>query len=92
VGLLQTFIYGRIQPLWPWDITMLMNPGSSYPDRSFFAELDDVEINARIRGILIYGANQNSGPSPIPLRGGAISPWVSLLKLIFIGLCQFLLP
>jgi hypothetical protein len=63
----------------------------SCPDRSFSAELDNVAIDTRIRGILVDGANHNLGCSPIHLRGGVISPWVSLLMLIFIGLCQFLL-
>jgi hypothetical protein len=62
-----------------------MYPGPSCLNRSFFAELDNVEIEAWIRGILVRGANHNSNPSPIPLREGVISPWVSLslLKLIF---------
>jgi hypothetical protein len=71
---------------------MWMYPGPSCPDHSFSAELDNVEINARIHGILVYGANQNPSPSRIPLRGGVVSPWVTLLKLIFVWLCQFLLP
>jgi hypothetical protein len=58
--------------------------GTKLPDRSFSVELDDMEINARIRGILVHGVNQNFGPSLVPLREGVISPWVSLLELIFI--------
>jgi hypothetical protein len=58
--------------------------GPSCPDHSFSVELDDTEINTWIRGILVYGVNQNSGPSPIPLREGVVRPWVSLLELIFI--------
>jgi hypothetical protein len=72
--LLQTFVSRRVQPLRRWEITMWMYPGPSCPDRSFSAKLDNVEINARIRGILGHGANQNPAPSPIPLRGGVISP------------------
>jgi hypothetical protein len=63
---------------------MWMYPGPSCPDRSFYTKMDDAEINTRIRGILVHGANQNSSPSPIPLRGGVVSPTVSLLKLIFV--------
>jgi hypothetical protein len=63
--------------------------GPGYPDRSFCTELDDVEINTRIRGILVYGADLNSGPNPIPLREGIIIPWVSLLKLVFVWWCHF---
>jgi hypothetical protein len=59
-------------------------PGPSCPDRSFSVELDDTEINAQIRGILVHGANQNSDPSPVPLREGVVSPCVSLLELIFV--------
>jgi hypothetical protein len=50
-----------------------MYSGPSCPNRSFSIELGDVEIDARIRGILVRGDNQNSGPSPIPLREGVIS-------------------
>jgi hypothetical protein len=63
---------------------MWMYPGPSHPDRSFSIELDNAEIDAWNQGILVHGVNRNSGPSPIPLREGAISPWVSPLKLILI--------
>jgi hypothetical protein len=56
---------------------MWIYPGLSCPDCSFSTELDDMEINAWIRGILVHGFNQNSGPSPVSLREG-------LLELIFI--------
>jgi hypothetical protein len=65
-------------------MTMCMYPGPSCPDHSFSTELDNTEIDARIQGILVHGANQNASPSLIPLRGAVISPWVSLLKLIFV--------
>jgi hypothetical protein len=61
---------------------MRMYPGPSCPDRSFSAELADLEIDAQIRRILVHRVNRNSGPSLTPLREGTISPWVSLLKLI----------
>jgi hypothetical protein len=54
---------------------MWMYPGPSCFDCSFSTKLDDVEINVWIRGILVHGANQNSSPSPCPLREGVISPW-----------------
>jgi hypothetical protein len=53
---------------------MWMYPEPSCPDCSFSAELDNAEINAQIRGILIHGANQNSGPKPVPLRERVVSP------------------
>jgi hypothetical protein len=70
---------------------MWMYSGLGCPDRSFSVELDSAEINVRIRGILVYGADQDPGPSPVPLREGVISPWVSLLELTVICLWQFLL-
>jgi hypothetical protein len=53
---------------------MWMYPAPSCPDHSFSAELDDAEINARIWGILVHGANQNPGSSMIPLRGRGHQP------------------
>jgi hypothetical protein len=63
---------------------MWVYPGPSCPNRSFHTELDNAKINTQIRGILVHGAGQNSGPSPIPLMEGVVNPWVSLLKLIFV--------
>jgi hypothetical protein len=63
---------------------MWMYPRPSCPDYSFSIKLDDMEINAQIREILVHGPNQNPGPNPIPLRGGVVNPWVSLHKLIFV--------
>jgi hypothetical protein len=68
-----------------------MYPRPSCLDHSFSVELESAEINTRIRGILIHGADKDLGPSPVPLREGVIIPWGSLLKLTFICLCQFLL-
>jgi hypothetical protein len=48
-----------------------------------------MEINIRIRGVLVHGVNQNFGPSLVPLREGVIRHWVSPLELILIYLCQF---
>jgi hypothetical protein len=53
---------------------MCMYPGPSCPDHSFSTELDNTEIDARIQGILVHGANQNPSPNLIPLRGVVISP------------------
>jgi hypothetical protein len=36
---------------------MWMYLGLSYLDRSFSTELDSTEINTRIRGILVHGAD-----------------------------------
>jgi hypothetical protein len=84
VDLLWTFISCHVQLLQQQGMAMWMYLGLGCPDRSFSAELDDTEINAQIQGILVHGANQNSGPSLVPLREGVISPWVSLVKLIFV--------
>jgi hypothetical protein len=43
-------------------------------DCSFFAELDDAEIDARIQRIHALGAHRNPDPSLIPLREGVVSP------------------
>jgi hypothetical protein len=70
---------------------MWMYPGSSCLDHPFSTELDDTEINTRIQGVLTHGADLNFGSGPVPLREGVKIPWVSLLELILIYLCQFLL-
>jgi hypothetical protein len=48
--LLQTFVSRFIQPLRSWEMTMWMYPGPSCHDRPVSTELDDMEINTRIRG------------------------------------------
>jgi hypothetical protein len=60
-----------------------MYSGPNCPDRPFYAELDDMEINNWIRGVFAYGDNQNFGSSTVPLREGVESSWMSLLKLTF---------
>jgi hypothetical protein len=55
-------------------MTMWVYLGPSCPKRSFSTKLDDAEINAQIRGILVHGADQNSSPSPIPLWEWVINP------------------
>jgi hypothetical protein len=40
-----------------------MYTGLSYPDRPFSIELDSVEINTQIQGILDDGADQDPSPS-----------------------------
>jgi hypothetical protein len=52
--------------------------------------LGDMEIKTCIQGVLAHGVHQNFGSSPVPLREGVNTPWVSLLELTFIYLCQFL--
>jgi hypothetical protein len=69
---------------------MWVYQGPSCPDRPFSAELDGTEVNTQIRGVLAHGADLNSGSSPVPIRDGVNSPWVSLLDLTFVCLCQFL--
>jgi hypothetical protein len=89
IDLLWTFVSRHVQPLHRREMTMWMYPGPSCPDRPFSTELDDMEINTQIRGIL-HGANQNCGPGPVHLREGVDSPWVSLIEITFVCLCQFL--
>jgi hypothetical protein len=91
VDLLQTFVSCRVQPLRQQGMTMWMYPGPSCPSHPFSVELGDTENNTQIRGVLAHGADLNFGSSPVPLREGVESPWVSLLKLILVYLCQFLL-
>jgi hypothetical protein len=57
-------------------MTMWMYPEPSYPDRPFSTELNNTEINTRIRGgrVLAHGADPNFGSDPIPLREGVVSP------------------
>jgi hypothetical protein len=66
-----------------------MYPGPSCPDRPFSAELDDMEIDPRIWGVLAHGANKKFGIGTVPLSKGVVNPWVSLLELTFVCLCQF---
>jgi hypothetical protein len=40
--------------------------------------------------VVAHGVDQNFGSSPIPLRVRVDNPWVSLVELTFICLCQFL--
>jgi hypothetical protein len=91
VDLLQTFVSHRIQPLHQREMTMWMYLGPCCHDHPFSTELGDTDINTWIQKILAHGADQNCGSRPIPLREGVESHWVSLLKLTFTSLCQFLL-
>jgi hypothetical protein len=68
--LLRAFVCCHVQQLQQREVSMCMYPGPSFPNRSFSAELDDAEIDAWIRRILVYKVNQNSGPSPVPQREG----------------------
>jgi hypothetical protein len=79
--LLWTFVSRRIQPLQRWAATIWMYLGPSCSDHSFSAELNNVEIETLVQRILTLEAHRNSSPSPIPLREGVASPWVSPLKL-----------
>jgi hypothetical protein len=69
---------------------MWMDPRPGCSDYSFSTELDNALIDTRVRRILTLGAQQNSGPSLIPLREGVANPWVSPLELASAQLCQFL--
>jgi hypothetical protein len=48
------------------------------------------EVNTQIRGFLAYGADLIFSSGLNPLRELVDNPWVSLLELTFICLCQFL--
>jgi hypothetical protein len=69
-----------------------MYPRPRCPDRPFSTKLYGMEINTEIHGVPALGVGQNLGSSLIPLREGVHNPWVSLLELTSICLCQFLLP
>jgi hypothetical protein len=62
---------------------MWMYPGPSCPDCPFSAELNDMEINTWVRGVLARGADLNLGSVSVPLRARVDSPWVSPLGLTF---------
>jgi hypothetical protein len=85
--LLWTFVSRCAQPLHRQVLTMWMYPGPSCPNHPFSIVLNGTKISTQIRGILVQGGDQNSGPNPIPLREGDINPWVSLLELSFAYLC-----
>jgi hypothetical protein len=72
--LLWTFVSHCIQPLRRWAVTMLMYPGPGCFDCSFSAELDNAEIDTKVRRILALEAHRNTGPSPFPLSEGIVSP------------------
>jgi hypothetical protein len=86
--LLWTFFSRRVQPLCRWVMTMCMYLEPSCPDRRFFEELSNVEINTWIHMDLAPGANSNLGAGPTPLREGVDSTWVSPLGPILDCLCQ----
>jgi hypothetical protein len=65
-------------------------PRPSCPDRSFSTNLDNAEIDIRIRRILALRENRNYGPSSIPLRERVVISKVSPLELLPLDLCQFL--
>jgi hypothetical protein len=54
---LRTFFSRWVQPLFQRGMTMWMYSGPSCPDHPFSSELDDKEINTRIRGVLAHGAD-----------------------------------
>jgi hypothetical protein len=53
---------------------MWMYPGTSCSDSSFSTELDDAEINAQIRWILLHGGQSQSWPQPDPFNGRGHQP------------------
>jgi hypothetical protein len=69
---------------------MWMYLGPCCPVCSFSTELGNTKINTWVQGVLAHGANLNLGYGLDPLREGVDIPWVSLLRLTFSYLCQFL--
>jgi hypothetical protein len=61
MNLLRTFFSQRVQPLRQQVMTMWMYLWPSCPDRPFFEELDDAEINTRIHRDLAHGVDLNPG-------------------------------
>jgi hypothetical protein len=72
-------IFGhRIQPLQQWVTKMWLCLGPSCPDRTFFEELSNAEINTRIFMVLDHGENLNPKASPTPLIEGVVITRVGL--------------
>jgi hypothetical protein len=49
-------------------------PGPGCPDHSFQAELGDMEVNTRVRGILALGVNRRTSTGPVSKRKGVVIP------------------
>jgi hypothetical protein len=64
-ALLWTFFSHWVQLFRQWGLTMWMYPRPSCPDHPFSIELDDMEINMQIRGVLAYGDDLNLCSNPI---------------------------
>jgi hypothetical protein len=69
---------------------MWMYPGPSCPDRQFYEELGDVEINTQIHRVLAHGVNLDPGAGPTTLREGVDSTRVSLFAFAFDNLCNLI--
>jgi hypothetical protein len=83
MNLVRTFFSRRVQPLRQWKTTMWMYLGPSCPDRSFYEESGDVEINTRIHRALAHVVDLNPGVSPSTLREGVDSTRVCLFASAF---------
>jgi hypothetical protein len=92
VEILQTFFSRGVQPLRRREVNAWMHPGTCCPDCPFPAELGNMGIKTRIRGVLASRVDPNFGPSPVPLRERVDSLWVSLLGLAFSYLCNLCFP
>jgi hypothetical protein len=66
-NLLQTFVTHRIPPPHQREMNKLMYPGPSCPNRPFSVELNGVEINTRIRGVLAHAVDPNFGSGLVSL-------------------------
>jgi hypothetical protein len=89
--LLRTFVSHHVQPLRQQEMTMRGIRGH------VVLIIPSPQSWTIQRSTLGWGGgpcswcNQNFGSGPIPLRDGVDNPWVSLLELTSISLCQFLL-
>jgi hypothetical protein len=70
---------------------MWMYLGPSCPDRPFFEELGNAEINTRVCKVLDNGVGLNPRDGPAPLRDGVASTRVSLFGSVFGSLRDFIL-
>jgi hypothetical protein len=59
-------------------------PGPDCLDRSFPAELGDAEVDTCMQRILALRVDRRTGPGPVSLSEGVVSPWVSPLELAFV--------
>jgi hypothetical protein len=69
---------------------MWMYPEPSCPDRPFYKELGDIDINTWIHRVFAHGDDPNPRAGPTPLRGGVNNTRVSLLVFVLGSLCNLI--